>query len=124
MRQFVVATAMTGATIGLAHAGCATTPYTFSVGVAEVSSQWRVERDSLCKQDLRSYNGTMSFTSFTVAKRPKHGAVGTYAGFSFAYKPNAGFVGADSFAVLMKFNQGGADGQTLISVSVNVADKS
>ena len=122
--QLVVAIAMTGATIASARAECVTTPYSFNLGIAEVSSQWRVERDTTCKHDSRSQNGTMSFTRLSVAQRPKHGTVGTYGEFSYAYKPNAGFVGTDSFAVLMKFNKAGVDGQTLISVSVNVADKS
>jgi hypothetical protein len=56
----------------------------------------------------------------SIARPAQHGAAGVASRYRFAYKPAAGFVGKDSFAVKIDFDYRGRREATLVEIDVTV----
>jgi hypothetical protein len=109
---------------------CETPPYTgVSAGSTRATNNWKVVKDNIC-----NYHFTMNvpysylFDTIAISKRAAHGVTGvnksiTSAGF--AYKPNPGFTGSDTFQATwkMKVPWSEAPQQFYVDVVVDVVDK-
>jgi hypothetical protein len=113
--QFLLASAAFFSTIAIAQAECSRSPFRFDFGVPSVSSQWRMDRDSECTQTIRG--AQVEFKQLTIVQRPAHGRAGVYSTFTYAFKPAAGFVGTDHFAVLIKFSERGVEAETTATLT-------
>lgn len=103
--------AIVGSSVGLAptlaHARngrTACTPGGFRFSSADVNVEGSTSQDVPC---TISYGARSDILAYSIVQRPHHGIVGS-AGregerYLTAYKPNAGYVGTDEFAVKIRF---------------------
>jgi hypothetical protein len=101
-----------------AIAKCTVTPHgAISPEIKELSSQWRVEKNTTCVS-LGATN-----TGMKIVKQAQHGVAGTDSsliGRHWAYRPNPDYVGSDSFSVLVQANIAGYNYPITVNVTVDV----
>ena len=95
--------------------------YRFGSGIADTTTHMRVERNTVCKQQMNSFS-TKVIEEIVVVTRPKAGSAGSAGHSSWAYKPKPGYTGPDSFVVQVNFSNNGSRFQTKIAVTVDVVD--
>ena len=105
-----------------ASAACAPRSFGFNPG-GRTDWEVSVPRETVC---TLNYGVRSDITAYRVLKRPAHGTLGA-AGqengrYMTAYKPNAGFVGSDVFAVKFGYTprDSGIPLSTTLFVRVNV----
>jgi hypothetical protein len=121
-RSFAVVASL-AVTIGVAHAECDETHFRTGLDYPNASAQMRVSQDSACGTQLRARRQpgvTKTFHDIAVLQRPLHGIAGKAPGYLFAYQPAPGYVGHDSFALGIKFDENGVNGETRLDVDVDV----
>lgn len=107
------------ATASPAQALCTRTPFRFGDGVTQATAQWIVQKGGACA-GLLTTGGLTTLRKLSIARPAAHGVAGVASRFQFAYKPDANFVGRDSFVARIDFDVRGAVGTTLVTVEVTV----
>src|ERR1700691_5297149 len=87
-------------------ADCEQSSFNFGYDAQRVHSNWRVKKNAGCSQSIH-LNGSnrLGFQDWRIARRASHGVVGfqpSIIGSRFAYQPNPGYLGKDSFTVSVK----------------------
>ena len=108
-----------------AQADCAIKRYDLIFGAAQ-SHYMHTGRDEPCKVAPtdgwigRSVPSSIHITSIRLVNRARSGIAGTDGSSFYAYKPNPGFVGRDSFVVELTGTSGTTRGRAEIKVEVTV----
>jgi hypothetical protein len=93
-------------------AECQKTPYVFGPGgVTSARTTWRMAKDTTCDQILHhpNWQGWVILDKGTkIVRQPAHGVAGIESSIiarRYAYQPNRGFVGKDSFVISATFQK-------------------
>jgi hypothetical protein len=113
----VLAFAPLGATSALAD--CRIGWFRWGPSYAELRTTMQVTRNTACRKELKTLD-FVAMQEITVTRPPQHGAAGKASRYDFAYKPNQGYVGPDSFEINVAFDYNGRPGNSRLSFDVDV----
>jgi hypothetical protein len=95
----LIAIASMLAVSGAAHASCKIIPFRFNTNGDTVSTRAVLSSGETCFHTLRNNTGSGNiFTGLSVEQRPSHGTL-TLGSAAFQYHAQAGYHGADTYAV-------------------------
>jgi opacity protein-like surface antigen len=87
-------------------ADCEQSSFNFGYDAQSVHSNWRVKKNAGCSQSIHLHGSNrLGFEAWRIARRASHGVAGiqpSIIGNRYAYQPNPGYLGGDSFSVSVK----------------------
>jgi hypothetical protein len=91
-----------------------------------VHATWRMQKDTICTEYIHTGSNGRNFAGWKILRRPAHGVAGVQSSVianSFAYQPRGGFLGKDSFSLLVQVQANPTPYILTINVDVDVVPK-